>query len=207
MSTALDRLEIRELIQAWAILRDAGEWQRLAKLWHEDGWMVTTWSNSSAAEFIDRSRAAFDRGVEVQHTLGGSLIDITNDRAVAQTKMEILQRAPVHGVVVDVECKGRFIDAYERRAGRWGLLFRQPVYELDRMMPVDPAGTVVLDPALLATFPMGYRHLAYLQTHMGMTVFSNLPGTRGPEIEALQRNLAAWLEDAEMNLIVDLPQE
>jgi len=83
-------------------------------------------------------------------------------------------------------CLGRFWDAWEKVDGQWKLLFRQPVYELDTMAPVDLSASISLDPELLARFPMGYRHLAYLQTEMGFDVVPNLPGTRGPEIEALQ---------------------
>ncbi len=108
-----DRIEIRELIENWAVWRDAGKWDRFATVWHEDGWMMTTWFQASATDFIARSRAAFDRGLKVLHMLGGSTIDVMGDRAIAHTKMEIIQRAEVHGVQVDVRCLGRFVDALE----------------------------------------------------------------------------------------------
>ena len=85
-------------------------------------------------------------------------------RAIAQTKMTISQRALVHGVLVDVVCTGRFYDFFEKRDGRWGLVLRQPIYEKDRMDPVDPAAKLQLTPELLNAFPEGYRHLAYLQS-------------------------------------------
>jgi hypothetical protein len=34
---------------------------------------------------------------------------------------------------------GRFYDFLEKREGRWGLVLHQPIYEKDRMDPVDPA--------------------------------------------------------------------
>ena len=39
----LDRLEIRQLVENWAIWRDAGYWDRFRTCWHEDGWMMATW--------------------------------------------------------------------------------------------------------------------------------------------------------------------
>ena len=77
------------------------------------------------------------------------------ERAIAQTKMTISQRASVEGVVVDVVCTGRFYDFIERRQGKWGMVLRQPIYEKDRMDPVDPAARLSLDAALLAQFPGG----------------------------------------------------
>ena len=128
-----------------------------------------------------------------QHLLGGVSVEVNGDRAVAQTKMQITQRGQIHGVAVDVVCQGRFYDALAQRDGHWGIVLRQPVYELDRMVPVEPSATLQLNVALLQSFPVGYRHLAYLQTQMGFDVSPTLPGTRGPEVEALQTRMQQWL--------------
>jgi hypothetical protein len=188
-----DQQEIRQLVENWALWRDSGKFDRLATVWLPEGRMMTTWCNASAAEFIARSRKAFADGIKGIHVLGGTSIDIAGTRAIAQTRMQILQRAPCHGVLVDVCCTGRFWDAFEKRAGHWGLLLRQPVYELDQMIPVDPAATVKLEAELLQSFPEGYRNLAYLQTQLGFTVGKGLPGTRGPAIEALEERGRRWL--------------
>jgi hypothetical protein len=107
--------------------------------------------------------------------------------------MQIAQRGPIEGVVCDVVCSGRFYDFLEKRAHRWGIVRRQPIYERDRINPVDPAATLRLDPALLARFPEGYRHLAYLQSKNGQTVKTDMPGLMGLELDALYRRGAAWL--------------
>ena len=70
---------------------------------------------------------------------------------------------------------------------------RQPIYEKDRMDPVEPSRRVMLDVTVLAKFPEGYRHLAYLQTKNGFTVKGNLPGLRGPAVETLYAEGRAWL--------------
>ena len=192
-ATQSDRFEIRELIENWVLWRDAAEWERFATVFLPEGRMFATWFQASAAEFIARSRAGFAAGIRVYHSLGGSTIDVAAERALAQTKMQIIQRAVVHDVEVDVFCYGRFWDALEKRAGRWGLLQRRVIYETDRMSPVDPAAKLQLDAELLNAYPEGYRHLAYLQTEAGMKVFPSLPGTRGPEVAALQERGRRWL--------------
>jgi SnoaL-like domain len=191
---ALDRAAIRDLIESWALWRDAGMWDRLRTVWHEDGRMMATWFQGSADAFIAASREGFARGVRAQHTLGGMAIDIAGPRAVAQTRMAILHRAAVEGVVCDFTCIGRFYDFFEKRAGRWGLVLRQPIYEKDRIDPVDPAQAPTLDRELLASFPEGYRHLAYLQSRHGYQVKPDMPGLAGPALDALYRRGAAWLE-------------
>jgi hypothetical protein len=190
-SDALERQAIRELVENWALWRDAGDWERFRTVWHSDGRMMATWFQGTADRFIGVSQEGFEKGVSILHFLGGSSIDIANRRAIAQTKMTISQRARVHDVLVDVVCTGRFYDFFEKRDGRWGLVLRQPIYEKDRMDPVDPSARLTLDATLLARFPEGYRHLGYLQTAIGFTVKPDMPGLRGAEVEALYAHGAA----------------
>lgn len=188
-----DRLEIRALVENWAVWRDARMWDRFRTVWHDDGRMMATWFQGGFEEFIAVSEAGYRRGVRILHFLGGSSIDVAGTRAIAQTKMTISQRAPVDGVICDVVCTGRFFDFIEKRGDRWGLVLRQPIYEKDRLDPVDPSAVLKLDADLLTRFPEGYRHLAYLQTRIGYTVKTDMPGLDGPEVEALQAAGDAWL--------------
>lgn len=189
----IEKLAIRELLENWAVWRDAGDWERFRSVWHEDGRMMATWFQGTADEFIKVSRKGFDNGVRILHFLGGCSIDLTGGRAIAQTKMTISQRAKVDGVECDVVCTGRFYDFLEKRDGRWGVVLRQPIYEKDRMDPVDPSQSLSLDRNRLMDFPVGYRHLAYLQTGIGYAVKKDMPGLAGPEVEALYARGEAWL--------------
>jgi len=188
-----ERLTIREMVENWVLWRDANQWQKFRSLWHDDGRMMATWTQGTADEFIEMSKAGFAKGVRILHFLGGSTIEVRGNRSTAITKMTISQRAKVHDVLCDVVCTGRFCDFFEKRAERWGLVLRQPIYEKDRMDPVDPAAKLTLDPQLLARFPEGYRHLAYLQSQIGYKIKLDMPGLTGPEVEALYARLDAWL--------------
>lgn len=190
---ARDRLAIRDLIDNWAIWRDSGRWDHLALLWHDDGRMVTTWCECSAREFIDLCKTSWSTGISAVHSLGGTSIELAGARAVAETKVTLTQRALLHGVQVDVTCMGRFYDLLERRGERWALVLRHPIYEMDRIDSLSPAASLRLDEAKLAEFPEGYRHLAYLQTSLGMSVNRGLPGRAGPEVELLYERGREWL--------------
>jgi hypothetical protein len=192
----VERLRIRELIENWAIWRDAGDWERFATVWHDDGVMMATWFQGPASEFIRVTKDGWAKGVSILQFLGGTSVDLACDRAVAQTKMTISQRGSVHGVQCDVVCTGRFYDFIERRAGRWGMVLRQPIYEKDRLDAVDPAAALTLDQNKLAEFPQGYRHLAYIQTQIGYAVKRDMPQLTGPEVEALYARGNAWLGGA-----------
>ncbi len=189
----IDRLAIRELLQNWVVWRDAGDWERFATVWHDDGVMMATWFQGPARDFIRVSREGWEKGVSILHFLGGCSIDLAGARAVSQTKMTISQRGMVEGVLCDVVCTGRFYDFLARRTGRWGIVLRQPIYEKDRVDPVDPSARLALDAELLNGFPVGYRHLAYLQTRIGYTVKRDMPGLKGPEVEALYARGRRWL--------------
>jgi hypothetical protein len=195
-----DRAAIIQVVHDWAIWRDAGDWERFASVWHDDGWMSATWFQGPASKFVEVSRAGFEKGVSILHFLGGSSVELRGARAVAQTKMTISQRGEVDGIAVDVTCTGRFYDFFEKRAGRWAIVRRQPIYEKDRMDPLDPAARLQLDPALLVRFPEGYRHLAYLQTRLGFSIKPDLPQLKGPQVERLYRQGQDWLGGAKIDV-------
>lgn len=188
-----DRLAIRDLIEDWAVLRDARMWDRFRKVWHDDGVMQATWFQGTADEFIKVSEEGYAKGVRILHFLGGMNIELEGNRAIAQTKMTISQRGPFDGVLADVVCTGRFYDFLEKRDGKWGLVLRQPIYEKDRVDPVDPSKTIALDQDILMMYPEGYRHLAYLQHKIGYKVKKDMPGLDGPQVEALYARGKAWL--------------
>ena len=193
-----DKYAIRELIDQWVIYSDAGDWSRFAKLWHENGWMSATWFQAPASEFCRKRQEGWEKGVSILHFLGAHTSDIEGHRAIAQTKMTISQRADVHGVLCDVLCTGRFYDFLQKVDGQWKLVRRQPIYEKDRIDPVEPGARLDLDKSLLEQFPVGYRHLAYLQTQVGYEVKkTGMPGLKGPEVERLYREGSEWLQGSE----------
>lgn len=90
-----ERLRIRELVETWAIWRDAGDWQRFRTVWHPGATMMAIWFQGPAERFIEVSREGWNKGVSILHFLGGSSIDVAGSRAIAQTKMTISQRATI----------------------------------------------------------------------------------------------------------------
>lgn len=191
--TLMERLLVRDLVEKWVVWRDAGEWDLFRTVWHDDGRMLATWAQGTFEEFIERSQKGWANGVRILHSISANVVDIEGDRAISQTKMTIAQRAKVEGVLCDVVCTGRFYDFFAFRENRWGLVLRQPIYEKDRLDPVDPSARLELDRELLARFPEGYRHLAYLQSRIGYTVKPDMPGIEGDELEKLYTRGANWL--------------
>jgi hypothetical protein len=191
-----DKLAIREVVENWVTWRDAGDWERFRTVWTADGYMMATWFQGPAEDFLRVSIEGWNKGVSILHFQGGNSVDVAGNRAISQTKMTISQRASVDGHMVDVVCTGRFYDFFEKRDGAWRLALRQPIYEKDRMDAIDPdpANPLLLDRKILEQFPEGYRHLAYLQTRIGYPVKRDMPGLKGPEVAALYQRGKRWLE-------------
>ena len=197
-----DELLIRQMVERWAVWRDAGHWERFATVWHPKGVMMATWFQGPYADFIRVTQEGWAKGVSILHFLGGSAIEVAGERAIAQTKMTISQRGMVEGeggqVLCDVVCTGRFYDFVQMHEGQWKLLHRQPIYEKDRIDPVDSAAVVKLDQQALNAFPEGYRHLAYIQTRIGYTVKLDMPMLKGPVVEELYARGKRWLAGGEL---------
>lgn len=188
-----DRFAIRELIENWALWRDAGDWERFATVWAEDSWMSATWFQGTGPDFIRMTIEGWNKGVSILHFLGGTTIDLAGNRAWARTKMTISQRAEVDGVECDIVCTGRFHDLLEKQDDAWRIVLRQPTYERDRLDVVDPSKSLELDGKKLARFPMGYRHLAYAQEQVGYEVKADMPGLKGPDTDSLYEHCRSWM--------------
>ena len=190
----LDVSLIRDLIERWAVYRDALLWDEFRTIWHPDGIMTATWTEGPFEDFIKMNSEGVKKGLNILHILGGSAIDVNGNRAKSMTKFMILQRAVVEGVLCDVTCIARHFDLWEKRDGKWGLVYRATITDKDRIDPVDNTESVVLDKALLEQFPIEYRHLAYLQTKAGYNVNKDCPRlSGGPSLEALYKKGKDWL--------------
>ena len=85
-SVLLDKLRIREVVQNWAVWRDAGDWERFRSVWHKDGRMMATWFQGPAADLTGR-RVAFLEGWSSDRGLVASAIRILD---LASGKVSIL---------------------------------------------------------------------------------------------------------------------
>ena len=192
----LDRAAITKVVQDWGLARDAGRWDLLRDCYTSDAVMHTTWLVGTAAEFVERSIAAMRAGARIQHFIGAATIALSGDKAVAETRAMILVRGNLDGVEVDATCYGRFHDRFVKRDGAWRILKRVPVYEKDRLDPVDPAATLNLDRQALATYPDGCRHLVYLQSRNGATIAPDIAVPGSASLARLEAESAAWLAQA-----------
>ena len=190
---AADRAAIGDALQNWGLFRDRGDWDALRGLYTPDATMQTTWLDGTAAEFVDISRRMSAGPARPIHVVGVPIVKLAGLRATAQTRITILVRAPLDGVLVDATCHGWFVDRLVKPAGRWLIQSRVPLYERDRIDAVDPGASLRIDEAALAKFPACYKYMAYMQSKVGAPVNLNLPLPGSPEQERLLQGCEAWL--------------
>lgn len=192
-SAVVERDAIRNVIAEWASARDTGQWEKLRSLYAPHATMQTTWFEGSADEFIERSAKGFGRSARAQHLVGASVIDLRDTRAIAETRITLLLRAALGQAQVDVTCYGRFYDFLESNGSKWRICKRVPIYDKDRVDPVDPADQLDIDHEVLSRFAEGYRHLAYVQSRAGANVTKGLIEPGSVEEQHLYREGAEWL--------------
>ena len=186
-------LEIKRLVDDWALWRDTCQFDKLRACYAPDATMVTTWFDGPASGFVDASQRSAGSTTLVHHFMGSSTIEVDGSRGLAETRLMILVRTELDGVALDVTCYGRFCDRFVRMDGRWLLLARMPVYEKDMVAAVDPAEQPRFDRSRLMTFPVGFRHLAYLQAAGGATISMRIPGHNSAEQRELTAADQTWL--------------
>ena len=170
-------------------------WDRFRTVWHNDGHMWATWFQGTYEEFIKVSQEGYDRGVRIMHTLGGidhrhqgqarDRADPDGDPAARAGRGRAVRR-DLHRENSTTSSKNAKANGASCCAGS--------LYEKDRIDPVAPCAKLALDQKLLATFPEGYRHLAYLQSKIGYRIKDELPGLDGAPLAALYAKGEDWLK-------------
>ena len=67
----MDVMHIKDLIEQWVVYRDALLWDKFRTVWHPEGRMKATWSDSSFEDFIARTEEGVKNGLNILHILGG----------------------------------------------------------------------------------------------------------------------------------------
>lgn len=194
-TASIGKQEIKRLLDNWGLWRDTYRWAELRTCYAPDATMVTTWFDGRATDFVEASIRASTSGTLVEHFMGPSTIEINGLRALAETRLMLLVRGELNGVEVDVTCYGRFFDRLVCIDGAWVILERMPIYEKDSLSAVDSRMAVDLDCTRLQTYPLGFRHLAYMQATGGATITMHIPAHNSEAQSSLYAAGKNWLKN------------
>lgn len=181
------------LVSRERFARDTADWNLLDDCFWEDSLVRVTWFVGTAHEFVEMSRERA-KGGNGMHTIDPVVARVDGDRALVESRGQILIRPRLHDVQCDVTAWCRFFSRAERRDGTWRLRTFDSVYVKDRVDPVDPAASLRLDQDVLAAGRDSYRHLRYLNLQAGYTVPEDLPGVdRSDLLDAFTEDAERWL--------------
>jgi hypothetical protein len=154
-----------------------------------------TWFDGPIEDFVDASRASVKPGrIRGFHTIEPVRAEVSGDRALVESRGQILLRPVIEGVECDLTSWCRFIGGLERRDGEWRMAFFDNIYVKDRIDPVVPGTPVPAGEALLAQCRPSYRWLTYTNRRRDIDVPDDLPGDdRDDLVERLWSGIRSWL--------------
>ena len=188
-----DQAAISQVLQNWGLWRDRCDWDALRSTYAPNATMQTTWMDGPASAFVDVCQRMSAGPARALHYIGVPVVTLNGARALAQTRITILVRAPLNGIEVDATCYGWFIDRMVKQEGHWLIQSREPIYERDTLVAVDPGVTLQLDADALASYPPHYKHMAYMQSVVGAPINSDLPLPNSKEQQHMLQACEAWL--------------
>jgi hypothetical protein len=191
-----DKIACAEVVQAWGFARDQGRWADLLDTFHADGRIHVSWFEGPFPDFVDRCRQNYGKGSSAKHLFWPARVTVNGARALTETNAAILVRQTIEGVQVDLTSYARFLDRLERRDGRWRIVERACVYELDRLDPVEPSAAfaAVMQQGDAARYPAPYRYMGYRVAAAGRALAEPVHYDGRAETEALKKRYAAWLD-------------
>lgn len=191
--------EVERLLFAIAkrerLARDTGDWAALERSYWPGSRVRVTWFDGPVEEFVESSRRSVRPGrVSGFHTIDPVRALHEGERALVESRGQVLLRPVVEGVQCDLVSWCRFVSGFERRDGEWRMAFFDNVYVKDVITPVDPSEAVVPDRDLLAAGRVSYAWLTYTNVRRGMTVPDDLPGDDRPDlVAAFWSDAMRWL--------------
>jgi hypothetical protein len=112
--------------------------------WHNDGTAdYGPMFNGTGAGFIDWVWKAHEAFTAHSHQITNVLItvDLAKERAVSESYVTVaLRTAPTDGSVIDIVGRGRYVDRWSRRDGRWAIDHRHFLDDFQAVHPMEATG-------------------------------------------------------------------
>lgn len=133
----LSRQAIADLVGAYGRGVDRADPELLASIFHDDSVVVTGVVNGSGQRFAREITEFVSKNLDYCfHSVANHWVEINGDHAVGESYAIATVKAGGHDVITG----GRYIDAYERRDGRWKIKSRVFVQDWARGQAVTDPG-------------------------------------------------------------------
>lgn len=145
-----DRAAIVATLALYAHALDRRAFDLLAHCFHPDATYRYAAIDGDWRHFVDAARAILAGCGPTHHQLGQALIALAGDTAHVETTFTAHHRVPADapataafpgtGAAYDVVIGGRYVDRFERRAGRWAIAARTGLHDWRRDQPAADPG-------------------------------------------------------------------
>jgi hypothetical protein len=138
-----DKQQITEALYTYCRAVDRVDRELGYSIWHDDA--VVDYGDSiyrgSGRGVIDLICDSHLRGVVHSHQITNIIIELEGDRALSEAYVTSGARIMFDGVLKQITTRGRYLDRWSRRNGRWGIEMRYFALDFDEIRPITPAHT------------------------------------------------------------------
>ncbi len=137
-----DRLAITDLIYRYCRAVDRLDAPLGYSIWHPDGtadYGETVYQGSGRG-FIDFVIGQHRQTLGCSHQVTNIILELDGDRAASESYHFAGLRIQRGEQVFEITVRGRYIDRWSKRDGRWGIDHRITIRDFDDMRPVTPLG-------------------------------------------------------------------
>ena len=193
-ASILERATIAALIQRERAARDAARWEEMATFYHPESMIDVAWFQGSGQDFVQATERNWRTDAINFHELGVAVVDICNDRAVAETACTLHGFFSLHGIAVTSTGYVRLLWRAQKLEGTWLIAGLRSLYIRDLLQPCNGSDRLDLDEAELSRYRSSYRYLTHTLKVLGRKPRHDLPGMDMPDtVVALRRAEQVWL--------------
>lgn len=186
-----DKFNIKELIEFERFCRDNAQWDEMKKCFAPDSQVKISWYRGTGQGFVE---ASGNMKSYAPHKLSDTLVWLNGDKAFAITMATIQLRLTIDGNLLELQSDVELIYHLQKTNGTWLIVLFTSIYLKDALVPVTPAGNIIIPSADLAKFRESYASLSYTLNQEGYEIDNDLPGRDRPEsVVELYETSEAWL--------------
>lgn len=151
MQTLVAKQEIRDALSRYCRAMDRRDEPLAAALWHDDGIAdygnTFTGSGNGFATWVTETHRSFDRH---SHQITNVLTEVSasGDEAVSEAYVTVAlwSAADESGAVTQITSRGRYLDRWAHRSGRWAVVARQFIDDFTIAQRLAPAEVIPPSP-------------------------------------------------------------
>lgn len=134
MTDYLAKAEITEVIYRYCRAMDRMDRALALSCWHDGATDDhAPLFAGSAPDFIDFVFDLHEDMIVTRHDVANILISLDGDRAGSESYWQVLHQIAFQDQILDIQVRGRYVDRFEKRDGRWAITHRQSIRDWSRV--------------------------------------------------------------------------